>query len=310
MIINTGQRTDIPAFYSKWFVNRIKEGFVYVRNPYFPNKVTKYILDSKVVDVIGFCTKNPEPMFKYLDELKEYKMLWYITITAFSHDLEPNVCHVDKAIESFKFLSSKLGKNCVSLRYTPIIVNDRYPVERHIKAFEYILSNLSGYTNLCAFGFVDLYDKIKKNHPEIKDCSDEDKIRITLEFKKIAAKYNIKLRLCSKEKWLSKYGIDVQGCMRLEDYEAAACNSLYPKNIMQARKGYCACMLANDIGAYNCCMHLCKYCYANSNPQSVYNNYKLHDDNSPLLIGNINSNDVITEVVGESWIVKNEGIFK
>ena len=66
MIINTGQRTDIPAFYSKWFMNRIKEGYVYVRNPYYPNLVTKFILDPKVVDIIGFCTKNPSPMFPYL----------------------------------------------------------------------------------------------------------------------------------------------------------------------------------------------------------------------------------------------------
>ena len=90
MIINTGQRTDIPAFYSKWFINRIREGFVLVRNPYYPSIVTKFILDPKVVDVIGFCTKNPRPMFPYLDEIKNFGQFWYVSITGFEKDLEPN----------------------------------------------------------------------------------------------------------------------------------------------------------------------------------------------------------------------------
>ena len=83
MIINTGQRTDIPAFYSKWFVNRLKDGYVMVRNPYYPKLVTKFILNPKVVDVIGFCSKNPSPMFEYLDYLKPYGQFWYVTITCF-----------------------------------------------------------------------------------------------------------------------------------------------------------------------------------------------------------------------------------
>ena len=69
MIINTGQRTDIPAFYADWFANRLREGFVCVRNPFNPQQVSRYKLDPAVVDVIGFCSKNPEPMFKYMDLL-------------------------------------------------------------------------------------------------------------------------------------------------------------------------------------------------------------------------------------------------
>ena len=104
MIINTGQRTDIPAFYSKWFINRIKEGYVLVRNPYYPSLVTKFILDPKVVDVIGFCTKNPRPMFQYFDQISQFKQFWYISITCFGKDIEPNVPHVNEVIEDFKFL--------------------------------------------------------------------------------------------------------------------------------------------------------------------------------------------------------------
>lgn len=302
MIINTGQRTDIPAFYAKWFVNRIKEGYVLVRNPYYPSLVTKFILDPSVVDIIGFCTKNPEPMFKYLDDIKMFNQFWYVTITGLGKDLEPNVPHVDKVIESFKYLSNKLGPNCVGWRYTPIIINERYPKERHVRAFEYIASKLEGYTSLVTFGFLDVYDKLKKNHPELINCSNEDKIYITQEFKKIALKHHMDLRLCSKEKYLKDYGIDVEGCMRLSDYEFALGQKLYPTSKMQARKGYCACYLSNDIGSYNSCLHLCAYCYANGNKETIIKNYQKHDDNSPFLIGNSLPNDKIRLAKQESWI--------
>lgn len=301
MIINTGQRTDIPAFYSKWFINRIREGYVLVRNPYYPSLVTKFLLNPDVVDVIGFCTKNPRPMFKYLDELKPFGQFWYISITGFDKDIEPNVPSIDQVIEDFKFLSYKVGKNAIALRYTPIIINEKYTLQRHIDTFEYITSKLEGYTSLAAFGFVDIYDKLKRNHPEIIDCDDSLKIIIAKEFLKIANKHHMELRLCSKEKWLSSYGIDVNGCMRLEDYERAIGFSLTPTKKMEARRGYCTCYLSNDIGSYNSCLHLCSYCYANGNPNLVLSNFKKHDEDSPFLIGNISPDDKIRLAKQESW---------
>lgn len=301
MIINTGQRTDIPAFYSKWFMNRIREGYVLVRNPYYPSLVTKFLLNPDVVDVIGFCTKNPRPMFKYLDELKPFGQFWYISITGFDKDIEPNVPSIDQVIEDFKFLSYKVGKNAIALRYTPIIINEKYTLQRHIDTFEYITSKLEGYTSLAVFGFVDIYDKLKRNHPEIIDCDDSLKIIIAKEFLKIANKHHMELRLCSKEKWLSSYGIDVNGCMRLEDYERAIGFSLTPTKKMDARRGYCTCYLSNDIGSYNSCLHLCSYCYANGNSNLVLSNFKKHDEDSPFLIGNISPDDKIRLAKQESW---------
>ena len=309
MIINTGQRTDIPAFYSKWFINRLKEGYVLVRNPYYPNLVTKFILNPDVVDVIGFCTKNPRPMFQYLDYLNQYGQFWYISITGFEKDMEPNVPSIDEIIDDFKYLSNKLGKNSIAWRYTPIIINEKYTKERHIKTFEYIVSKLNGYTNLATFGFLDIYPKLEKNHKELKDCDDLTKIDIALNFKKIAKKYNMELRLCSKEKWLKKYNIDTDGCMRIEDYEKAIGKKLIVKSKMQARKNYCSCLISNDIGMYNTCPHLCKYCYANGNINMVINNYNNHDENSPFLIGNINKEDQIKEAKQESWIDNNLTLF-
>ena len=136
MIISTGMRTDIPAFYSKWFMNRIREGYVCARNPYYPKLVTKYNLNSDYVDCIQFCTKNPYPMLKYLDELKQYNMLWYVTITPYGKDIEPNVWDKNTIIKSFQELAKKLPNSFVGWRYDPIFLNEDFTVERHIKELE------------------------------------------------------------------------------------------------------------------------------------------------------------------------------
>lgn len=302
MIINTGQRSDIPAFYPKWFINRIKEGYVDVRNPYYPRMVTRFSLSKDVVDVIGFCSKNPAPLFTYLDELGAYHQFWYITITGLGKEFEPNVPSKDKVIEDFKYLSSRLGSNCVGWRYTPIIITSEKDASWHIANFEYIASRLAGFTNLAVFGFLDLYKGLERSG--LKDCSELERIEIAKEFSKIASNYNMELRLCSKEKYLSRYGIDVNGCMRLEDYERACKEKLVPKKKMEARKGYCSCFLSNDIGAYSSCPHFCSYCYANRNKQTVLNNFRNHDDNSSFLIGGAKEDDLFRLAKQESWIYK------
>ncbi|MBR1385040.1 MAG: DUF1848 family protein, partial [Ruminococcus sp.] len=113
MIINTGMRTDIPAFYSEWFMNRIRAGFVLVRNPYRPDWITRYELSPDVVDCLAFCTKNPEPMLKHLEELKAYHQYWFVTITPYGRDIEPNVPPKEKVMQDFITLSEKVGVNCV-----------------------------------------------------------------------------------------------------------------------------------------------------------------------------------------------------
>ena len=82
MIINTGSRTDIPAFFSKWFLNKIDEGFVCSRNPY-NGDIYKYPLDSKIIDCLCFCTKNPRPLLKNIESLNDFKQFWFVTITPY-----------------------------------------------------------------------------------------------------------------------------------------------------------------------------------------------------------------------------------
>lgn len=309
MIINTGQRTDIPAFYARWFINRIRAGYVLVRNPYCPSLVTKFRLDPRLVDVIGFCTKNPRPMLPYLKELAPFGQFWYVSITGYGRDLEPFVPPTDQVIEDCKTLSRQVGAQALGWRYTPVIVNERYDLAHHIATFERIAKALSGYCRLAVFGFLDIYPKLAKLHPELRDAKDEDKAKLAKAFKEIAERYGYDLRLCSKEKWLAEYGIDVAGCLRLSDYEISRGSNLILKEKMQARRSFCSCLLSNDIGAYDSCLHLCSYCYANGSEEAIRKNVARHDEHSPLLLGQLGPEDKVREAKQESFLDRQITLF-
>ena len=307
MIINTGCRTDIPAFYAKWLMNRIREGYVLVRNPYNPNQVTKYNLSPEVVDCLAFCTKNPEPMLTYLDELDMYKQYWFVTITPYGKDIEPNVPEKQKVIESFKKLSNHIGVDSIGWRYDPIFIGNGFDVSKHIECFENISRELKGYTHNCTISFLDLYEKVKRNAPDIKPPTKEEQMEIAKAFARIGKENDMVIHACCEKTYLSQYGLQCNGCMSQEIIEKAINNTLQPpkrKNLRQE----CNCLMGNDIGAYNTCGHLCKYCYANANKQSVIENMKKHDDNSPFLIGRSEPGDKITEAKQKSWKVENEQI--
>jgi hypothetical protein len=301
MIINTGQRTDIPAFYSEWLSNRLREGVVCSRNPYNPKSVSRYRLDPDVVDCIGFCTKNPEPMFRYFDLLRPYGQFWFVTITPYGRDIEPNVPDKHRIIDAVKRLSDEIGANSVGWRYDPILLSDKYTPEYHLRAFEKIASALEGYTKTAVISFIDLYPKVRRNFPEAREVSSENRLKIGIELIKIAAAHAITVRPCAEGDELAPYGADCGGCMRISDYENAIGKRLDPPKLKSAREG-CACYLGCDIGAYNTCRHLCRYCYANSDPELVLAQSRRHDPNSHFLIGNYEEGDVIRDVEQHSWI--------
>ena len=138
MILQTGFRTDIPAFYSAWFVNRLKAGFVLVRNPYNPQAVARYEINPDVVDLIGFCTKNPGPMLPHMDLLRPYGQYWFVTITPYGPEIEPHVPPVEAVLRDFITLSEMVGVNSIGWRYDPIFLSDVYTVERHLAACEHM----------------------------------------------------------------------------------------------------------------------------------------------------------------------------
>ena len=301
MIINTGQRTDIPAFYAEWFANRLKEGFVCVRNPYNPNQVSRYRLDPAVVDVIGFCTKNPAPMFSYMDLLKDYGQYWFVTVTPYGLDIEPNVPDKHLLLDHFRHLSDIVGVNSVGWRYDPIFLSDRYTPEYHLRAFEQIAAALDGYTKTAVISFIDLYPKLKRNFPEACGVTKEKRIMLGKAFIEIAGDHGMTLKPCAEGNELASYGADCNGCMRISDYEKAVGKRLNAPKRKGAR-AECACYLACDIGAYNTCRHLCRYCYANAEPAKVMAQSRLHDPNSPFLVGGYREEDRIHDVPQKSWI--------
>ncbi|MCR5769954.1 MAG: DUF1848 domain-containing protein [Butyrivibrio sp.] len=300
MIINTGQRTDIPAFYSEWFANRIKEGFVCVRNPFNPQQVSKYILDPGIVDAIGFCTKNPAPMFKYMDLIKDFGQYWYVTITPYGRDIEPNVPDKHRILEDFRKLSDIVGVNSIGWRYDPIFVSDRYNIEYHLKAFEQMAEALKGYTETVVISFIDLYQKVRRNFPDVKEVSREDQIFLGKKIIEIAGSCNMTVKPCAEGTFLEEYGADCSGCMTIAMYEKAIGRHLnVPKK--KPSRDKCNCYLSGDIGAYDSCMHLCRYCYANNDIEKVLQNNKNHDPASPFLIGGYMEDDIIHEVREKSW---------
>lgn len=301
MILNTGLRTDIPGFFSEWFYNRIDEGFVYVRNPYAKNQIYSYKLDPELIDCIIFCTKNPRPMIENLDKINEFNQYWHITITPYENEIEPNVPPVDDVLEDFKYLSNRLGKENVSLRYDPIFINEKYSLEKHIESFEYIANSLSNYTTETIISFIDLYEKTKRNFPQAIEVSKDERLMIGEEFAKIGKKNNILIKTCVEGTELDKFGIDSSGCMTKEVIERAIKKDLNISK-QKARNGECYCLLNNDIGEYNTCNHGCLYCYANSNKKLVQRNLKMHNPKSPLLIGEIKEDDMIIERKQESFI--------
>lgn len=301
MILNTGSRTDIPAYYSEWFYNRIKEGYVYVRNPYYPNQVQRFVLSPKLVDCIIFCTKNPAPMLARIEELSAFRQLWFVTITPYGKDIEPFVPEKVKVMDSLKSLSERFGIQAVSWRYDPIFISEKYSLDYHLNAFEQMAENLSGYVNQCVISFIDLYAKTKRNFKDVRAVEREERAIIGENFAKIGKKYGILIRSCCEGVELQKYGIDVSGCITQSVVEQAIGASLdMPAKLPRARAD-CDCLLGNDIGMYNTCGHGCIYCYANYDRATVEENMRLHDKNSPFLIGNKQAEDVIKDAKQESY---------
>ena len=301
MILQTGMRTDIPAFYTRWFLNRIKEGYVLVRNPYNPSAVTKYRIDPAVVDLIAFCTKNPAPMLEHMDVLKPYGQYWFVTITPYGKEIEPNVPDKAKVIEDFKTLSKAVGVNSVGWRYDPIFITEKYSLDFHLQTFEKMAKELAGYTHTCVISFIDLYKKVSRNFPQAREVTKAERIEIGKTFAKIGKDYRMTIKACAEGDELKPYGVNCDGCLTQHTYEAALHTRLnMPKR--KGQRGACACFLGNDIGAYDTCKHLCKYCYANMDPKAVLNNSKLHDPNSPFLVGFHRPGDQIHEARQESWI--------
>lgn len=290
MILFASGRTDIPAFYSNWFINRVKAGFVDVRNPFNQNLVSR--INFSDVDLIMFCSKNPLPM---IDKLKMLKVpvLFHVTITPYSKDVEPNIPDKRLIIEGVKKLSLVLGIDNVVLRYDPIFLSDKYNVDYHIRAFDKLCKNLNGYVNKIIVSFMDEYKNVRSNKNILKyrTFTREDYKKIGEAFSKSAMDNGMSVQTCFEDEDLTEYGFVKGECLSHELAYILTGKKFKSSNVRKEKK--CECVQMVDIGDYNSCMHMCKYCYANYDEKAVSSNFERHDDNSSLLIGSIQSDDVI-----------------
>lgn len=301
MIINASYRTDIPAFYGEWLSNRIREGYVCVRNPYYPEQITRYRLDPEVVDCIVFCTKNPAPMRSYMEQLRPFHPYFFVTATPYGREIEAKVPPFENVAEEIRYLSGMWGKDSVAWRYDPILLYGEYAAERHLEAYGRMAERLSGYVTECVISFVDIYEKCRRNFPDLREVGREDRILLAEGIiGKLARSNGIHVKCCAEEQDYSAYGIASEGCMTGRILERVTGNPFLNKKEKPDRIG-CRCLPSRDIGAYHTCLNGCRYCYANEEPALAEKNYIKHDPHSPLLLGEIRSGERVQDAKQESY---------
>lgn len=297
MIISASRRTDIPSFYSEWFINRIKEGYVYVRNPMNYHQVSKVSMSCDVVDGIVFWTKNPVPMMDKLDAISDYMYYFQFTLNAYGKDIEKSVPNKnDVIVPAFRKLSEKIGPERVIWRYDPILLTEKYTKEYHLEFFEKIAKRLSGYTEKCVISFLDLYRNTKANmKPEvILPFSKEDMLETAVRIAEIGRKYRIQIESCAEEIDLESAGIPHGACIDKRLFERLLGTEIRASKDKNQRPA-CGCMESVDIGRYDTCRSGCRYCYANHSDKALACNIALYDPFSPFLCGKLEEGDIIRE---------------
>ena len=296
MIVSASRRTDIPAFFSDWFLRRIEEKYAYVRNPMNPHQVGKINLSPDIVDCIVFWSKNPQPVLDKLGNLENYMYYFQFTLNAYDKDLEQNLPSLENRIKTFQELSKIVGMQRVLWRYDPIVLNDKYTIDWHTEKYAYIAERLSSFTEKCTISFIDMYPKISRQmrRENICELSVEDKITLAKRFSSIAHSCGLTIDTCAEDIDLSDCHIGHARCIddRLIS-RLLGCSITVEKDPNQ--RSACGCVSSVDLGLYNTCQNGCAYCYANHNPNTRVQNFQAYDPNSPLLCSRLTDQDKITE---------------
>lgn len=295
MIISASRRTDIPAFYSSWFMQRIREGYCTVFNPFNRKQVTNVSLLPSDVEVIVFWTKNPKPLFPYLKELEErgFRSYFQYTLNAYPPEFEPKVPDLNDRIETFIQLSELIGPKKVIWRYDPIILSNITGYDYHKDMFVKIAQALKGNTQRVVISFVDSYRKaisqfklLAKQGIFIDEELNlevlEDLVRTLVS---ISKENGLEVQSCAEKLDISPWGvlpgkcIDPQYIKRVFGIDV---NQTKDKN----QRPECGCVQSKDIGVYETCLHGCRYCYAGT-IQAGLRNHKSHHVDSPSLISQL-----------------------
>jgi len=284
MIISASRRTDIPAFFSDWFIDRITEGFVQVKNPFNPQRVTRVGLCPEAVDCLVFWSKNPGNLMAKLDRLAAYRYYFLFTLTPYDRDLEPNLPPKEQLIDIFIALAGRIGRHQVIWRYDPIILTGRLDSRYHEEHFSGLARRLSPYTEKCIISFLDMYPKCKHRLAgfAIHLPGAGEMLALAEKLAAIARRYHLILETCAEEVDFTPLGIAPAHCIDLD-----LVNRLSGKNLSlpkdKRQREACGCVQGVDIGAYNTCRHGCLYCYANAGSPGLTRGRALFDDFSDSL---------------------------
>lgn len=312
IIISASRSTDIPAFYSDWFINRLKKGYLVWKNPF--NQSPLYVT-FKMTRLIVFWSKNPKPIIQHLDYLNDKNLNYYFQFTLNDYvkeKLEPNVPSVESRIETFIKLSEKIGKEKVIWRFDPLILTDKIGVNELLSKIEKIGNQLSQYIVKLVFSFADIgiYKKVQSNlnkeninYFEFDDISMNQFVE---GLKELNQKWKLEIGTCAEKIELEKYGIIHNRCidddlmkslfyndtklMEFLGYELKKADLFQKKEELipikkrnlkdKGQRELCGCILSKDVGEYNTCLHLCEYCYANISKKVVLDNYHRIKDNN------------------------------
>jgi len=290
LIISASRRTDIPAFYPGWFMERIRAGSAKVQHPFTKKEISVSLRPEDVVALV-FWTKDFSPMLEHLEELEArgFNCLVHYTITGLGKNFEPNAPAPEQAVEFFKKLSGRIGPERVLWRFDPIIFTEKIGEEETVARFEKLLENISGRAMRVYFSFVELYARVlrrikiyeSENQDRVLVSELESKQRVSLRLAELARSKGMSIHACCQP-GLAGFGIEPASCM-----DAHLIAKLTGKNFElkpSPTRNSCGCYYSLDIGAYDSCPHLCWYCYANSHPALVKKRHASHRPEQEFLV--------------------------
>ena len=294
MILSASRRTDIPCWYSEWFLNRLHAGYVLVRNPMNAAQVSRVSLSPDTVDCIVFWTKDAGPMMGRLSEIEKmgYPYCFQYTITPYGKELERRLRAKEEILANFIELSDRIGAGRMVWRYDPILLNGDWTAERHEEALSRMCERLAGYADRVVVSFVDLYTRLKRT--DLQEVGEREAKKLAAAIGRAAKRHGLRVQTCCEDWDLRKYGIERGGCLDERLLEQTCGCRLSLKRDKGQRNG-CGCMESVDIGAYHTCPNGCLYCYANQNDARALENQRSHDPAGELLYGRVKETDRVYE---------------
>jgi hypothetical protein len=295
MIISASRRTDIPAFYAEWFINRIQAGYCLVPNPFNRAQVARVSLLPEEVEVIVFWTRNPRPLIPILHDLDQRSYRYYFQYTLLDNPrpIDPYAPSIQESITSFRSLADQIGPQKVIWRYDPIVFTTITQANFHHQRFETIANALKGYTHRAVISLVDAYPKAIHRLQRLAEQGIEFQIiqppppewlgDLMQDLAQIAASCGMEIFSCAEELPLAQWGIQPGKCVDDQYIFKTFGIEVKQKKDASQRK-FCGCVVSRDIGMYNTCLYACTYCYATQSLAAARQNYQAHNPLSPSLV--------------------------